>query len=355
MIDYFDFIDNKLFAYFSMDSSNPNLQRWENILEGRKTTKNYLRYKNEYSMIGDYIEFNRLFEKAKLSQYLQLDKLISDYEGEYYLLDLKYRHFLTKLNNPSTYVSDTILNNLKDMADVFGDVYNNYLFEWGQEWTRLFQLNNLTTSLVKQRDFYKKYIGKSETRKAVIISDSLRYEIAKEIVDEFNTSQKGEAIIDGVEGFLPSITKFGMAALLPNKAISINDNNDVLVDGLSTKTRLDREYILKQKNFGSRAIDLSNFLSLTTVKRKEEIKNQNVLYFYHNKIDAAGEGHDSTQVLEASKTTIAEILNTIRILRNLSVGEVILTSDHGFVYTRKQLQEHEKKKTSKKGNSMRLE
>jgi hypothetical protein len=52
----------------------------------------------------------------------------------------------------------------------------------------------------------------------VIISDALRYEVAAELCDTITRTTKGTAKLDAVQAVFPSITKFGMAALIPGES-----------------------------------------------------------------------------------------------------------------------------------------
>ena len=71
----------------------------------------------------------------------------------------------------------------------------------------------------------------------VIISDALRYEIGREIVDNIKTDSvlKGGTTINYAISPLPSETRFGMANLLPHKTIEYADKA-VFVDGKPTNS-----------------------------------------------------------------------------------------------------------------------
>ena len=65
---------------------------------------------------------------------------------------------------------------------------------------------------------------------AVIISDAFRYECAKELNNRLKVFAS-KSDIGYMQGLVPSYTKLGMAALLPNKELSrVQDSDDILND-----------------------------------------------------------------------------------------------------------------------------
>lgn len=67
-----------------------------------------------------------------------------------------------------------------------------------------------------------------------------------------------------------------------------------------------------------------------------------IVYIYHDKVDEASHTSDSA-VFPACDDAIAEIKNLIRIIVNEFGGtNVIVTADHGFLYTYSPLSEDDK-------------
>ena len=71
----------------------------------------------------------------------------------------------------------------------------------------------------------------SGSRVFVIISDALRYEVGQELLDRLQADEKCEAIMSAMTSMLPSITSYGMAALLPHLSVTMDDDYNVLCDG----------------------------------------------------------------------------------------------------------------------------
>ena len=79
-------------------------------------------------------------------------------------------------------------------------------------------------------------------------------------------------------------------------------------------------------------------------ERRELVSGKEVVYVYHNTIDAIGDkAATENKVFEACEDAIMEISNIIRIIVNDMQGtDIFITSDHGFLYTYSPLTEGDK-------------
>jgi hypothetical protein len=83
-----------------------------------------------------------------------------------------------------------------------------------------------------------------------------------------------------------------------------------------------------------------------------------VVYIYHNSIDALGDKSiTEEQVFDGCEEAISEIKNLVRVLVNdLSATNIIITADHGFLYSYKPLEESDKaEKSLAQGNILELD
>ena len=55
----------------------------------------------------------------------------------------------------------------------------------------------------------------------VVISDALRYEVAASLAEQLRRETQAEVKLQDVQGIFPTITKFGMAALLPHNELKV--------------------------------------------------------------------------------------------------------------------------------------
>lgn len=78
----------------------------------------------------------------------------------------------------------------------------------------------------------------------------MRYEVAVSLSAKISRDMQGKVSLSSMQGIFPTITKFGMAALLPHREIDIEFKNDqlkVLNDGQSTNSTY-HEKLLQQVN-----------------------------------------------------------------------------------------------------------
>lgn len=274
------------------------------------------------------------------------------YTEKAYEMDSFYRHFHyafgCSLKDSNTLLEDK----LKHAADYVEALYQNwYLKELTGCWTNAIADNlaslGYVSEIAKQRDFHSHYVrhlaGKN-SRAFVIISDALRYEVAAELCDTIIRTTKGTAKLDAVQAVFPSITKFGMASLLPGRKLSVNENMDVLVEGMPTRSTSEREKILCASNPSSVAVQYSDVLNMKRTERRELVSGKEVIYIYHNTIDAIGDkAPTEKKVFEACEDAMQELSNILRIVINDMQGtDIFITADHGFLYTYSPLSEGEK-------------
>lgn len=274
------------------------------------------------------------------------------YTEKAYEMDSFYRHFHyafgCSLKDSSTRLEDK----LKHAADYVEALYQNwYLKELTGCWTNAISDNlaalGYISEIGKQRNFYSHYIrplaGKN-SRAFVVISDALRYEVAAELRDTIIRTTKGTAKLEAVQAAFPSITKFGMASLLPGRELSVNEGMEVFVEGMPARSTAEREKILRANHQSSVAVQYADVLKMKRAERRELVSGKEVVYIYHNAIDAIGDkAPTEKKVFEACEDAIQELSNLLRIIINDMQGtDIFITADHGFLYTYSPLTEGEK-------------
>ena len=130
---------------------------------------------------------------------------------------------------------------------------------------------------------------------------------------------------------LPSYTALGMASLLPHNVLTYKSNGDVLVDGKPTSLTEQRDEILKA--VAGMACKSTDLLALKKEQGRDFVKDRRVVYVYHNTIDAVGESTDE-KTFGAVRTAIDELAALVTyIINNLNGNHVLITADHGFLFT----------------------
>ncbi|WP_406542698.1 BREX-1 system phosphatase PglZ type A [Clostridium ljungdahlii] len=212
--------------------------------------------------------------------------------------------------------------------------------------------------ITEQKDFYNTFIRQhviKGERVFVIISDALRYEAAKEFSDILNIERKGFTEIYAMQGVIPSYTKLGMASLLPNDKIEIDDKAEIIVDGINSAGTDNREKVLLKYSENSVAIQYKDLIEMSRSEFRKTFNGKKLIYIYHNSIDAVGD-HAATEreVFNAVDETFKELKTLINdLINNVSASNIYITSDHGFIYKRGLITESDK--TSKNAEDAAVE
>lgn len=293
-------------------------------------------FKAEYSMlIGAY----HVIAAAKDSCPDAMDAIIAQYTGKDYLIDRNYRAFYFAYDA----LADT--TSYEKLRDLVENIYTNeYLAGQLPCWTAAFATDSALTTLPLQRNFYNRFIKSSKTKMVVIISDAMRYEVGLELCHRLENDANCHAKIELIMGVLPSYTRLGMAALLPHKSLEITDDFKVLADGMPTDDLKQREAILKQEAPNGRCIQYDDLKSMKKSELREVFTGMEVVYVYHNQIDARGDKvNTENEVFTACTEAVEEIYALIKKLAvNANTYHFIVTADHGFLYKRDKLSESDK-------------
>ena len=147
-----------------------------------------------------------------------------------------------------------------------------------------------------------------------------------------------------MQAVLPSYTRFGMAALLPHKRIELCPDLRVTVDGKPTDDLKQREAVLQAVQPNSRCLRFDDIRSMKVAELREIFTGQDVVYVYHNQIDARGDkASTENEVFAACEEAVDEIFALIkRLTVSANTIHYIITADHGFLYKRDKLQESDK-------------
>lgn len=336
-------------------------------VEKRRTMKWYQRVRNYYDGLLQVAQMQQFYQANIGGFHLaEYPKLWKEYTGNYCKMDHFYRQFHTAFGK-SLKESSTVLEDLyKNVADYVEKLYKNwYLTTLGDQWTTLIReelaKGAALPGIPQQADFYKSFvkpIAATGSRVYVIISDALRYEVAVELTGQLLRETKGTAKLSAVQSVFPSATKFGMAALLPHSKLQLTEDGKVLCDGELTEGTGSREKILNRAHPGNVAITYKDLLSMKQSERREKIKNSQVVYIYHNAIDAVGDkAVTEDQVFAACGQAVLELTNLVRLITNdLSGTNILITADHGFLYSYQPLDESDKaEKSFVSGHILELE
>jgi len=313
-----------------------------------------------FALTEDYLE--SLYYIAKMQEFylahidgfhiIEPAKVWKLYTTDAYEMDSHYRHFHFRFGNTLKYPNAFLEDALKKCSDVVEGLYREWFLTqltltWTKAITSDLETLGYVSEITEQRRFYHRYVSPNVSkgnRVFVVISDALRYEVAAELSETLSHVTKGKATLDAVQAVFPSITKFGMAALLPGKEVSSNEKIEVFVDGNLTVTTQQRGAILNTANPDSVAVSYKELLQMKKQERRDLVAGKEIIYIYHNVIDAIGDkAPTETKVFEACNDAIDELTAIVKIIVNdLSGINIFITADHGFLYTYKSLEESQK-------------
>ena len=340
--DYFEAIDKRIIAALIEDLRKRTINPKEvfDIITQRRTMKWYKKYENLYQALWYAAAFVEMVEKEEQFVVNSVATGVEKYTNNWYKIDQYYRKFIYNLK-----VSGQVSGFEQLMENIENLYSNKYLLNMNDSWQQ--QIDKKTVwefdCIDRQRDFYHKYVECSKTKLCVIISDALRYEIGDELAARIRQLDRFDAKLNKAITGLPSYTQLGMASLLPHNALEIIERDlTVTADDAPTAGIDNRNKILQQKAIGALALKDTDILNSNSEGLREIAKNNGIIYVFHNKIDEVGHSLSSEeQAFEAAEDTIEELIKIMKKLASADIYNIIITSDHGFIYQNKDLDEDE--------------
>ena len=343
-LDYFRLIDQKIIydlvqAVAARTVSTGDVALW---VRQRRQGHWYGEYRHLYQAVEYAAQFTYVLGEAKFSMDSLADG-IQLYSRFWYQLDQLYRKFTyhvrmsgqASLTGPLTDQIENLYSNsyLLKLGDRF-QVFVDAVTEWE------------APPVPRQKEFFEHWVRpflSKDNKVCVVISDALRYEIGDELLSLIRQEDRYSASLEPALSMLPSYTQLGMAALLPNKelAIAADETGTVLVDGQSSQGTANRIKILS-KVLGQRATACKSdeLMAMKGDDCRALVRDHDVIYIYHNRIDATGDKRDSEErVFEAVEETLQDMIRLIKKLTAANVSNLLVTSDHGFIYQNRAIDE----------------
>ena len=343
-LDYFRLIDQKIIsdlvrAVASRTASSGDVAIW---VRQRRQGHWYREYRHLYEAVDYAAQFTHALGEAKLS----MDSLaegVQRYSRIWYQLDQLYRKFTYHVRMSG---QASLMGSLTDQVE---NLYsNNYLLKLGDRFQTFVDAASKWEAFPvrKQKEFFEHWVRpflRKDNKVCVIISDAMRYEIGDELLSLIRQEDRYSAELEPALSMLPSYTQLGMAALLPNKALAIADNETgtVLVDGQSSQGTANRIKILGQAiSQRATACKADELMAMKGDDCRALVRDHDVIYVYHNRIDATGDKRESEErVFEAVEETLQELIRLIKKLTGANANNLLVTSDHGFIYQNRAIDE----------------
>lgn len=319
-------------------------------VEKRRTTVGYAQVKDYYEGILQVANMQAFYKEHTTGFHsAEAKKVWKEYTSEYYMMDTYYRLFHKSYGESLKSYNSDLHDLFRSVMEKVEGLYKNwFLGQLGGNWSAVcsdeLAKYGRILEVPQQVDFYKNRIQNADSRVFVVISDALRYEVAASLTEQLRRETQADVKLQDVQGIFPTITKFGMAALLPHKELEIEMHGDllkILADGVSTDAGY-RDKVLKAANPKSVAIKYNDIVSAKRTDRSAMVKGMDVVYIYHDTIDEASHTADS-MVFPACDDAIRELKNLTKIICNdFGATHILFTADHGFLYTYTPLGEDDK-------------
>ena len=319
-------------------------------VEKRRTCVWYEEVKDFYEGILQVANMQDFFKEHTTGFHsAQAVKVWKEYTTEYYKMDTYYRLFHRSYGRSLKTYHAKLHDLFSHVMEKAEGLYKNwFLGQLGENWSKVcaeeMEQYGKILEVPQQTDFYKSKVKNADNRVFVIISDALRYEVAADLAEQLRRETKSQVDLSSMQSIFPTITKFGMAALLPHEKLSVKFQGnivDVFADGKGTESH-DRDRILKSEREDSVALKYTDLVTAKRSERSAWVKSKNVVYIYHDTIDEASHTSD-TLVFPACDDAMEELKNIVRIITSDFGGiNIMITADHGFLYTYSPLTEDDK-------------
>ena len=344
-LDLFELIDRKILVDLvrAVAGRTLSVTACEEIVRRRRQSHWYNRHIHPYEAIASASAFLHSLDTVDLTVH-SLAQGIEQYSRVWFKLDQHYRKFVyhTRRSGLPTL--------LAPLADKVEQLYsNNYLLKVNDLWQPLVDAAPRWAAppILAQADFYEEQVRKPFLTRGlkvfVVISDALRYEVAEELLHRVRQEDRYDAELLPALTLLPSYTQLGMAALLPHATLAHcgDKSGMVLVDGNSSQGTENRRKILDRALPGqATALQADDLLRMNREESRALFRDHDVVYVYHDRIDAMGDkGATEEQVFEAVETALEELILILKRLTNANVTNMIVTADHGFIYQDRALAE----------------
>jgi uncharacterized protein (TIGR02687 family) len=343
--DLFELVDKRIISELSklICEESISADKLNQIVKHRQNKYWYTDYKYFYHCLQSSMQMISTIRKNEKVKIESFNEGIIKYANQFYQIDYYYRQYILNYRKAK---QNKVLHALTEKVEkVYG---NDWLLNYGNEWQGIIDTtekwhNSMNSS---QRRFFtdhvKPVVSKGQ-RLFVIISDAFRYEIGWEYLQNIQSEKRFEGELEYMVSALPSYTQLGMAALLPNTNLSIQpDSDQVLIDGNSTIGIAGRSKILeKYSGVRATAINAEDFMKFnTSTTGREFVKQYDLIYIYHNRIDKVGDDKTSEdKIFEAVEQEIEFLMDLVKKIANMNGNNMFITADHGFIYQNNELDE----------------
>ncbi|MFT2186140.1 BREX-1 system phosphatase PglZ type A [Pseudomonas putida] len=355
-LDYFELIDRKILSELVHEvvARTVTSQEVEQWVRQRRQSHWFTHFEDVYLAVDHAAQFLQLLDTAQLEM-TSLSDGVEKYAQSWYRLDQLYRKFVYHARESA---QASLLEELNTQVE--NHYTNNFLVRLNDRWQQHVDAAHRweAAPIMLQRNFFGRYVKpfvERKTKVCVVISDAFRYEVGEELQSLIRREDRFEAELEPALSMLPSYTQLGMAALLPNQALQLaeNDSGGAMVNGQSAQGAVNRGKILAAAVPNSEVVLAKDLLAMNQVDSRALLRDNDVVYVYHNLIDKTGDTRDTEErVFAAAEETLSELVRLVKKLTNANASNLLITADHGFIYQNLPLEESDFLSTEPDGDEV---
>lgn len=343
-LDYFRRIDLQIIedlvrGIASRTVSSGDVALW---VRQRRQGHWYREFRHLYEAVDYAAQFFYALDEATLTMESMADG-VQRYCHFWFRLDQMYRKFTYHVRcSGETSLMGTLTDQIENLYT------NNYLLKVNNHWQAFVDEARKwdASPIMLQKNFFERHVQpflQKDNKIYVIISDAFRYEIGDEFLSLIRQEDRYEATLEPALAMLPSYTQLGMAALLPNKELALQDHDSgaVLVNGQSSQGIVNRRKILNLAiPKRATAIKADDLMAQSKDECRAFLRDHDVIYIYHNRIDSTGDKRESEErVFEAVEETLQDLIRLVKKLTGANASNLLVTADHGFIYQNRAIDE----------------
>ncbi|WP_211942097.1 BREX-1 system phosphatase PglZ type A [Cylindrospermopsis raciborskii] len=341
-VDYFRLIDQRILSELVRGVEQRTLlgsdvAQW---IWRRKQSHWYEEFQHYYECVGAAAKFIQELDRACFT-IESLAEGVEKYAKSWFRIDQLYRKTIYHLGR----VPDCSF--MGGLVDLIENLYaNNYLLKLNDHWQSWVDQTTSWSApyIYLQNKFFHHWVLpflNTDKKIFVIISDALRFEIGDELISLIRQEDRYEATLESAMAMLPSYTQLGMAALLPHSTLALANDGSVLVDSQSSMGTENRKKQIKRGHSKrATAITAEDLRELSSDDRRTLFRDHDLVYVYHNHIDAIGDKRESeSRVFDAVEETLDELIKLIKKLTSANASNILVTADHGFIYQNRAIED----------------
>nr|WP_258316305.1 BREX-1 system phosphatase PglZ type A [Cylindrospermopsis raciborskii] len=341
-VDYFRLIDQRILSELVRGVEQRTLlgsdvAQW---IWRRKQSHWYEEFQHYYECVGAAAKFIQELDRACFT-IESLAEGVEKYAKSWFRIDQLYRKTIYHLGR----VPDCSF--MGGLVDLIENLYaNNYLLKLNDHWQSWVDQTTSWSApyIYLQNKFFHHWVLpflNTDKKIFVIISDALRFEIGDELISLIRQEDRYEATLESAMAMLPSYTQLGMAALLPHSTLALANDGSVLVDSQSSMGTENRKKQIKRGHSKrATAITAEDLRELSSDDRRTLVRDHDLVYVYHNHIDAIGDKRESeSRVFDAVEETLDELVKLIKKLTGANASNILVTADHGFIYQKRAIED----------------